>query len=143
MLEFQLADSLREGFNAEVQRLLNVDELSGLWVKRRFDAQLETAASAVRAGSLAVLSVVVMDMDGVKGINDTHGHHMGAFVIGEAGHVIGRVIGDRGFSTRFGGDEFASAHTGPTTATMTSPFSAVRISSARPSSSAIANRLRT
>jgi diguanylate cyclase (GGDEF)-like protein len=34
---------------------------------------------------------------------------MGAFVIGEAGHVIGRVIGERGFSTRFGGDEFASA----------------------------------
>ncbi len=109
VLEFQLADSLREGFNAEVQRLLNVDELSGLWVKRRFDAQLETAASAVRAGSMPVLSVVVMDMDGVKGINDTHGHHMGAFAIGEAGHVIGRVIGDRGFSTRFGGDEFASA----------------------------------
>ena len=109
VLEFQLADSLREGFNAEVQRLLNVDELSGLWVKRRFDAQLETTASAIRSGGLAVLSVLVMDMDGVKAINDTHGHHMGAFVIGEAGHVIGRIIGERGFSTRFGGDEFAAA----------------------------------
>ena len=116
VLEFQLADSLREGFNAEVQRLLNEDELSGLWVKRRFDAQLETTASAVNAGGLAVLSVLVMDMDGVKAINDTHGHHMGAFVIGEAGHVIGRVIGERGFSTRFGGDEFASALPGFTKA---------------------------
>jgi diguanylate cyclase (GGDEF)-like protein len=95
---------------------LNEDELSGLWVKRRFDAQLETTASAVTAGGLAVLSVLVMDMDGVKAINDTHGHHMGAFVIGEAGHVIGRVIGERGFSTRFGGDEFASALPGFTKA---------------------------
>src|SRR5438093_5405791 len=37
ILEFQVADAIREGFNAEVQRLLNEDELSGLWVKRRFD----------------------------------------------------------------------------------------------------------
>jgi two-component system, cell cycle response regulator len=50
-----------------------------------------------------------MDMDGVKAINDTHGHAFGAFVIGETGHVLGRVIGSRGFSTRFGGDEFAAA----------------------------------
>jgi diguanylate cyclase (GGDEF)-like protein len=55
-----------------------------------------------------------MDMDGVKGINDTHGHHMGAFVIGEAGHVIGSVLGARGFATRFGGDEFAAGLPGLT-----------------------------
>jgi diguanylate cyclase (GGDEF)-like protein len=109
VLEFQLADALREGFNVEVQRLLHEDELSGLWVKRRFDAQLETSVSAVLAGSVPAVSVIVMDLDGVKGINDTHGHHMGAFVIGEAGHVIGRVLGDRAFATRFGGDEFAAA----------------------------------
>lgn len=92
-----------------MQRLLHEDELSGLWVKRRFDAQLETTVNAVLAGSLAAVSVIVMDLDGVKGINDTHGHHMGAFVIGEAGHVIGRMLWDRAFATRFGGDEFAAA----------------------------------
>ncbi len=116
VLEFQLADRLRDGFNAEVQRLLNVDDLSGLWVKRRFDAQLEQSVTALGAGAIQVLSVIVMDMDGVKAINDANGHHMGAFVIGEAGHVIGRVIGERGFSTRFGGDEFASALPGFTKA---------------------------
>jgi diguanylate cyclase (GGDEF)-like protein len=109
ILEFQVADALREGYNAELERLLHEDELSGLWVKRRFDQQLETVASAVRAGSMAVASVVVMDLDGVKGINDTHGHDMGAFVIGAAGHVLRDKIVDRGFGTRFGGDEFAAA----------------------------------
>jgi diguanylate cyclase (GGDEF)-like protein len=112
VLEFQLADAIREGFNAEVQRLLHVDELSGLWVKRRFDAQLETVVNAVLAGSTAVVSVIVLDMDGVKGINDTHGHDMGAYCIGEAGHVIGRVLEAQpggAFATRFGGDEFAAA----------------------------------
>jgi diguanylate cyclase (GGDEF)-like protein len=112
IVEFQVSDALQEGFAEEVERLLHRDELSGLWVKRRFDAQLETAVAAVRAGSLTSVGVVVMDLDGLKAINDTHGHEMGAFVIGEAGHVIGRTLGDRGFATRFGGDEYAAALTG-------------------------------
>jgi two-component system cell cycle response regulator len=112
VLEFQIFDTIREGFDAEVQRLINQDDLSGLWVRRRFEAQLETTVKAVLAGSTSVVSVVVMDLDGVKQINDTHGHDMGAFVIGEAGHVIGAALPDRAFATRFGGDEFAAAFPG-------------------------------
>lgn len=109
ILEFQEQDAIREGFNKELERLLSIDDLSGLWVKRRFDAQLATTCAAVHAGATKVISVIVMDMDGVKQINDTHGHHMGAFVIGEAGHVIGSELAEKGFATRFGGDEFAAA----------------------------------
>jgi diguanylate cyclase (GGDEF)-like protein len=112
IVEFQEQDAIKQVFNEELERLLSVDELSGLWVKRRFDAQLATAVAAVNAGKSPVVSVIVMDMDGVKGINDTHGHDMGAFVIGSAGHVIGRVLAEKSataFGTRFGGDEFAAA----------------------------------
>jgi two-component system, cell cycle response regulator len=109
IVEFQEQDAIQEGYSAELERLLSVDELSGLWVKRRFDAQLATAVAAVNAGTAQVLTVIVMDLDGVKPINDAHGHHMGAFVIGEAGRVIGAALGARGFATRFGGDEFAAA----------------------------------
>jgi diguanylate cyclase (GGDEF)-like protein len=109
ILEFQEQDAIQEGYAAEVERLLSVDELSGLWVRRRFDTQLTTTVAAVTAGTLTVASVIVMDLDGVKPINDTHGHEMGAFVIGEAGHVIGQVLAGKGFATRFGGDEYAAA----------------------------------
>ena len=102
-------DALRDAQAAEIDRLLSIDDLSGLWVRRRFDAQLESSVAAVQAGTVAALSLVVMDMDGVKAINDTHGHAMGAFSIGETGRVMARVIGARGFATRFGGDEFAAA----------------------------------
>ncbi len=108
VLELQEQDAIGEGFNLEVERLLNEDELSGLWVRRRFDAQLKTTVSAVQVGTMPVVSVLVMDLDGIKGINDSHGHDMGAFCIGECGKIIGRVIGNRGFATRFGGDEFAA-----------------------------------
>jgi diguanylate cyclase (GGDEF)-like protein len=109
ILEFQVADAIQEGFAQQVERLLHHDELSGLLVKRRFDAQLETTVGAVRAGSLTSVSVVVMDLDGLKAINDMHGHEMGAFVIGRAGQVIGANLGEQGFATRFGGDEYAAA----------------------------------
>jgi diguanylate cyclase (GGDEF)-like protein len=109
IVEFQEQDAIREGFNAEVERLLSVDDLSGLMVKRRFDSQLASTVDAVRAGRLPVVSVIVMDMDGVKAINDTHGHDMGAYTIGEAGHVIGATLAEQGFATRFGGDEFVAA----------------------------------
>jgi diguanylate cyclase (GGDEF)-like protein len=105
-------DPLRDAQAAELERLLSFDDLSGLWVRRRFDAQLDASVAAVLAGTSPALSVVVMDMDGVKAINDTHGHAMGAYAIGETGHLLGRVIGPRGFATRFGGDEFAAAFPG-------------------------------
>jgi diguanylate cyclase (GGDEF)-like protein len=111
VLEVQ-QDAVREAQAAELERLISIDDLSGLWVKRRFDAQLDSSVAAVLAKSVPTLSVVVMDMDGIKGINDTHGHSMGAFVIGEAGHVIGKRVEGRGFATRFGGDEFAAAFSG-------------------------------
>jgi diguanylate cyclase (GGDEF)-like protein len=57
-----------------------------------------------------------MDLDGVKGINDTHGHLFGAHVIGESGKLIGRIIAGRGIGCRFGGDEYLAAFSGLDTA---------------------------
>jgi diguanylate cyclase (GGDEF)-like protein len=111
VLEVQ-QDPVRDAQAAELERLISIDELSGLWVKRRFDAQLESSVAAVLAGAVPALSLIVMDMDGVKAINDTHGHAMGAFVIGETGRLIGARLRGRGFATRFGGDEFAAAFPG-------------------------------
>lgn len=108
ILEYDEEDALRAGYSEEVQRQLSIDELSGLFAKRRFDTQLGTAvASAVRTGR--PLSLLVMDLDGVKAINDANGHEAGAFVIGTAGHLIGDAVGARGFATRFGGDEYVAA----------------------------------
>lgn len=108
VVRFELQDALDRQLDAMVQRLLEVDELSGLWVRRKFDAELALALEAARSRG-AALALLVMDLDGVKGINDTHGHLFGAHVIGESGRVIGKVVGDRGFCSRFGGDEFIAA----------------------------------
>jgi diguanylate cyclase (GGDEF)-like protein len=108
VVRFEVQDALEQAYDEQVQRMLNIDDLSGLFVRRKFDAELALLADAARARGTSV-GLLVMDLDGIKKINDTHGHLFGAYTIGEAGHVIGRVIGGRGIASRFGGDEFSAA----------------------------------
>jgi two-component system cell cycle response regulator len=105
---FEMQDSLEQAYDELVEKLLNVDDLSGLLVRRKFDADLNVAIETARARE-APLGLLMMDLDGIKTINDTHGHLFGAYVIGESGRVIGRVLEGRGFASRFGGDEFVAA----------------------------------
>lgn len=93
------ADSLRR-----VTRLARTDPLTGLHAKHQFDALLaETVRTLDPSGRLAVL---MMDMDGLKSINDAHGHQVGAATIAQVGTLLGAMIRGRGEASRFGGDEF-------------------------------------
>ncbi|WP_442506169.1 diguanylate cyclase [Novipirellula sp. SH528] len=107
VLRFSLADELDIDFHSEVAALVGTDPLTGLPSKRRFDEALEFAFQNSLRGDMP-LSVLMMDMDGVKQINDTHGHLYGAHVIGETGRLIAKVLGQNGRACRFGGDEFTA-----------------------------------
>jgi len=107
-ISFELQDAVKQAFNESVEHMLNVDDLSGLFVRRKFDSELERLVNAARQQKQSLV-LLVMDLDGVKKINDTYGHLFGAYVIGEAGRVIGRVIQGRGVACRFGGDEYLAA----------------------------------
>lgn len=107
VVRFSLADRLDVDFQTEIGMLVGTDPLTGLESKRRFDDALDYALKvAGQAG--APVAVLMMDMDGVKKINDAHGHFFGAHVIGECGRIIARHIGPDGHATRFGGDEFSA-----------------------------------
>ena len=107
VLRFGLADQMDIDFHSEISTLVNTDPLTGLPSKRRFDQALEFAIEDCGHNGLP-LSLLMMDMDGLKKINDTHGHLFGAHAIGETGKVIARVIGGTGHACRFGGDEFSA-----------------------------------
>lgn len=108
VVRFEMQDELERAYDELVEKLLNVDDLSGLLLRRKFDADLKVAIEAARVQE-EPLGLLMMDLDGIKKINDTHGHLFGAYVIGESGHVIGRVLAGRGFASRFGGDEYVAA----------------------------------
>jgi diguanylate cyclase (GGDEF)-like protein len=108
VVRFEIQDAADQAYDELVTRLMNIDDLSGLLLRRKFDTELAVLIERARAETQPV-GMLVMDLDGVKKINDTHGHLFGAYVIGEAGRVIGSVLGGRGIAARFGGDEYIAA----------------------------------
>jgi len=82
------------------------DALTGLPNRRLFDDQVCNALSDARRRNRRA-AVIVMDLDGFKGINDRLGHHIGDRVL----QVLGKRLSDgvRGSDVvaRLGGDEFA------------------------------------
>jgi len=105
MLRFGWSDIFDLQYQAEIDNLLNIDELTGLIVKRRFDEELNRYL-AVALSKGADLAMIMIDIDGVKQINDTYGHSFGAYTIAQTGKLIKAVIEHKGLASRFGGDEF-------------------------------------
>jgi diguanylate cyclase (GGDEF)-like protein len=107
VVRFSFGDEMDMKFQEEVLHLVGKDPLTGLESKRCFDDALDYALNiSARVGR--ALAVLMMDLDGVKAINDTHGHLFGAHVIGEAGRLIDAVVKNTGHACRFGGDEFTA-----------------------------------
>lgn len=107
VLKFTFQDTIEEDFHGRVERMMNIDELTGLMVKRSFDQQLDWALQMTCSGS-DQLTVLMMDMDGLKSINDAHGHSVGAGTIASVGRLLGTIVNPLGCVTRFGGDEFTA-----------------------------------
>ncbi len=105
VLKFAYTDELEIDFHQKVEQIVGTDHLTGLEARHRFDASYGMAFRAA-LDSGRPLAVLMMDMDGVKPINDTYGHHVGAYAIAEVGKIIADVLQPHGRSCRYGGDEF-------------------------------------
>lgn len=108
MVRFEVQDATDEAFSSIIAELVHIDDLTGLYLRRRFDAELATLVASSRNEGRAI-GLLAMDMDGIKAINDKHGHLFGAYTISETGKLIGKIVEGRGFAARFGGDEFVAA----------------------------------
>jgi len=108
VLEFSHRDPVKASFYDELHRLVNQDHLTGLLSKGRFDDEFEHRLEAT-VDEERPLSILMADIDGLKKINDAHGHLLGEFVVGEIGRIIGGLHEEDGRgATRFGGDEYQS-----------------------------------
>ena len=107
ILKFTFQDVIESEFHHELERMMNIDELTGLVVLRLFRESFRLALAAAQTTETPV-AVFMMDMDGLKKINDTHGHQFGAFSISSVGRLIARQLPPQGLASRFGGDEFTA-----------------------------------
>ena len=90
----------------DATRRASQDELTGLARRWRFDEELEReVAQSERDGAPAAL--LLIDVDGLKQINDTLGHQAGDRVLQHVGEAIRRQTRLADTAARIGGDEFA------------------------------------
>lgn len=93
--------------NEQLSKLAITDSLTDLHNSRHFHDQIKRELSRLKRNPERKLSLVLLDLDHFKELNDTQGHQMGDRVLRSLGQVIRVCLRkdiDMGF--RYGGDEF-------------------------------------
>ena len=95
-----------ERTEAELRYLADHDSLTGLLDRRRFRAELDQYVSfAARYGGQG--AVMIVDIDGLKAINDSFGHHAGDNLIRQVAATMRERVRATDMVARLSGDEFA------------------------------------
>lgn len=102
---------LREKSEAESKFLAYHDALTGLPNRVLFRQALTNALEDLRTTGGA-LSVLFIDLDGFKNVNDTLGHSVGDALLRTIGMRLRDLLGDNDCIARLGGDEFAILQVG-------------------------------
>jgi diguanylate cyclase (GGDEF)-like protein len=89
----------------ELERLATTDDLTGLANRRKLDEVLAQEMRRVERFS-EKLSVILIDIDHFKSVNDTHGHHVGDLVLVVVATVIAQTVRAVDTAGRWGGEEF-------------------------------------
>ena len=86
-----------------IQELTITDDVTGLFNARHLYTMLD---EQVALGQ--VFSLMFVDLDHFKSVNDTHGHLIGSRLLAEIGGLLKRSLGPNNAAFRYGGDEFVA-----------------------------------
>jgi two-component system cell cycle response regulator len=107
VLKFSYLDEVDFLYQKKIYDLINYDDLTGLLTLRFFYQELEKELGRAQRFQKP-LSILMMDLDYFKLVNDTHGHQVGSFVLKIIGRKIRETLRIQDVSGRFGGEEFIS-----------------------------------
>jgi diguanylate cyclase (GGDEF)-like protein/PAS domain S-box-containing protein len=102
-LQEQLAEI--KSLQAQLQEQAIRDPLTGLYNRRYFDETLEREIARARRGNYS-LSLVTLDIDHFKNVNDTYGHEAGDLVLQNLSSLLVALTRQSDIACRFGGEEF-------------------------------------
>lgn len=106
-LEIQVADRTAElvASHKQLEEIAYYDALTNMPNRRRFSEELDKRLSA--EGGKCVFTLLLLDLDFFKSINDRFGHDAGDCVLFETGRRLKEELRETEFVARLGGDEFA------------------------------------
>lgn len=80
--------------------------LTHLYNARALTGKLEEFFDQIREGNLNDLSLLLIDIDHFKKVNDSYGHQSGNEILCQVADLLRSIVGSRGFLARYGGEEF-------------------------------------
>lgn len=89
----------------ELNELVSVDELTGLYNLRYFRNLLQSEMQRCKRSGIP-LSLVIVDIDHFKQVNDTHGHESGNIALQEVARLLREGVRSSDIVCRYGGEEF-------------------------------------
>lgn len=94
----------RKQSNISLEYLATHDSLTGVYNRREFERRLQLALHNAQNGG--DLTLLYMDLDQFKVVNDTCGHKAGDLLIKQLSQKLDAVVAEKGILARLGGDEF-------------------------------------
>jgi diguanylate cyclase (GGDEF)-like protein len=91
-----------------IHDLTITDDCTGLFNARHLYTMLDEQIATSASDHSHQFSLLFMDLDRFKQVNDTHGHLIGSRLLSEVGGLMKRSLGPENASFRYGGDEFVA-----------------------------------
>ena len=91
-----------------IHELTITDDCTGLFNARHLYTLLDEQLAEFNQRPTHQFSLLFMDLDRFKQVNDTHGHLIGSRLLSEVGGVMKRSLGPENACFRYGGDEFVA-----------------------------------
>ncbi len=89
----------------KLYKLANTDQLTGVWNRLKLDQIAREEIERARRYQYPI-SLIFMDVDNFKAINDVHGHGVGDQVLIDVANLVGRQLREADWLCRWGGEEF-------------------------------------
>lgn len=96
-VKFNEADKLKS--------LVHIDDITGLYNQRKFLIDIDEQINNYEEHG-ELFSVIFIDIDHFKSVNDGHGHLVGTQLLSDVATVLKRVVRETDLCYRYGGDEF-------------------------------------
>ncbi len=91
--------------NKELEKLSTTDKLTGLPNRRKIENELDKTFSLWKRYRRP-FTLLMIDIDDFKKINDSYGHQVGDVVLAELGRIFRRILRNTDVPSRWGGEEF-------------------------------------
>ena len=105
VLRFTLMNEKEEQALRSIYEAALRDGLTGVFNRKHLEERLDMELSFAKRHKVP-LSVVMIDVDFFKNVNDTHGHLGGDEVLKNVGHLVAKAIRTEDMVARYGGEEF-------------------------------------